>query len=211
MTIKIVIADDHTMMREGLSQALDSIPDIEVIATAADGRQLLEILERVTPDVALVDIEMPKLSGIGALRRLEGKPLAIVVTMHTDDDQRRKAAAAGARGFLSKSAPLPDLAAAIRAVAAGEIIIEEESTPEILDQHRQPILDEGAAALTARERELLKLLASGVSSTEDLADQLYISQKTVKNHLASIYQKLDARDRTQAVLQAVRMGIVTLK
>lgn len=207
MTIKIIIADDHTMMREGLSQALDSIPDIEVIASAADGRQLLETLERVSPDVVLVDIEMPKLSGIGALRRLEGKPLAIVVTMHADDDQRRKAAAAGARGFLSKSAPLPDLAAAIRAVASGETIIDEESLPDILDKHRHPILDEGAAALTARERELLKLLASGVSSTEDLADQLYISQKTVKNHLASIYEKLAITDRAQAVVEAIRLGI----
>ena len=207
MTIKIVIADDHTMMREGLSQALDSIPDIEVVASAADGRQLLETLEKVTPDVVLVDIEMPKLSGIGALRRLEGKPLAIVVTMHADDDQRRKAAAAGAKGFLSKSAPLPDLAAAIRAVASGETIVDEELIPDILDQHRQPILDEGAAALTARERELLKLLASGVSSTEDLADQLYISQKTVKNHLASIYEKLAITDRAQAVVEAIRLGI----
>jgi DNA-binding NarL/FixJ family response regulator len=207
LTIKIVIADDHTMMREGLSQALDSIPDIEVIASAADGRQLLETLETATPDVVLVDIEMPKLSGIGALRRLEGKPLAIVVTMHADDDQRRKAAAAGAKGFLSKSAPLPDLAAAIRAVAAGETIVDEELIPDILDKHRQPILDEGAAALTARERELLKLLASGVSSTEDLADQLYISQKTVKNHLASIYEKLAITDRAQAVVEAIRLGI----
>ena len=207
MTIKIVIADDHTMMREGLSQALNSIPDIEVIASAADGRELLETLETTTPDVVLVDIEMPKLSGIGALRRLEGKPLAIVVTMHADDDQRRKAAAAGAKGFLSKSAPLPDLAAAIRAVAAGETIVDEEQIPDILDRHRQPILDEGAAALTARERELLKLLASGVSSTEDLADQLYISQKTVKNHLASIYEKLAITDRAQAVVEAIRLGI----
>lgn len=207
MTIKIVIADDHTMMREGLSQALDSIPDIEVIASAADGRELLETMEAVTPDVVLIDIEMPKLTGIGALRRMEGNPLAIVVTMHADDEQRSKAVAAGAKGFLSKSAPLPDLAAAIRAVAAGESIIDEETTPAILDQHRQPVLDEGAAALTARERELLALLASGVSSTEDLADQLYISQKTVKNHLASIYDKLAITDRAQAVVEAIRLGI----
>ena len=207
MIIKIVIADDHTMLREGLSQALDSIPDIEVIATAADGRELLTVLETVTPDVILVDIEMPKLSGIGALRRMEGTPLAIVVTMHADDDQRRKAAAAGAVGFLSKSAPLPDLAAAIRAVAAGESILDENDTPGILDQYRQPILDEGAAALTAREREVLKLLASGVSGTEDLADRLFISQKTVKNHLASIYEKLAITDRAQAVVEAIRLGI----
>jgi DNA-binding NarL/FixJ family response regulator len=207
LTIKIVIADDHNMMREGLSQALDSIPDIEVIASAADGRELLERLQETTPDVILVDIEMPRLSGIGALRELVGGPPAIVVTMHSDEAQRKKAAAAGAKGFLSKAAPLPDLAAAIRAVAAGETLIDETTTPQILDQHRQPVLDEGAAALTARERELLKLLASGVSSTDDLADRLYISQKTVKNHLASIYEKLAITDRAQAVVEAIRLGI----
>ena len=207
MTIKILIADDHTMMREGLSQALDSIPDIEVIASAADGKELLDQLQYSTPDVILVDIEMPRLSGIGALRKLEGNIPAIVVTMHADEGQRKKAAAAGARGFLSKSAPLPDLAAAIRAVAAGELILDDATTSEILDHHRQPVLDEGAAALTARERELLKLLASGVSSTEDLADQLFISQKTVKNHLASIYEKLAITDRAQAVVEAIRLGI----
>lgn len=207
MTFSIVIADDHTLLRQGLSQALDSMPDLEVVATAADGRELIDVLETTTPDVILVDIEMPRLSGIGALRRLEGAPPAIVVTMHSEDDQRRKAAAAGARGFLSKSAPLPDLAAAIRAVAAGEELLDPATTPEILDRYRQPVLDEGAAALTMRERELLKLLASGVSSTEDLADRLFISQKTVKNHLASIYEKLAITDRAQAVVEAIRLGI----
>jgi DNA-binding NarL/FixJ family response regulator len=207
MTFSIAIADDHTLLREGLSQALDSLPDLEVVATAADGRELIEVLEQVTPDVILVDIEMPRLSGIGALRRLEGAPPAIVVTMHTEDDQLRKAAAAGAKGFLSKSAPLPDLAAAIRAVVAGEELLDPATTPDILDRYRQPVLDEGAAALTMRERELLKLLASGVSSTEDLADRLFISQKTVKNHLASIYEKLAITDRAQAVVEAIKLGI----
>lgn len=207
MSIRVVIADDHAMLREGLTQALDSLPDIAVIATAADGKELLTILDEATTDVILVDIEMPRLSGIGALRRLEGAAPAIVVTMHADDEQRRRAAAAGAAGFLSKSAPLPDLAAAIRAVAAGETLLDPETTVEILERHRQPILDEGAAALTARERELLKLLASGVSSTEDLADRLFISQKTVKNHLASIYEKLAITDRAQAVVETIRLGI----
>ncbi|MDJ0923412.1 MAG: response regulator transcription factor [Acidimicrobiia bacterium] len=207
MAIRIVIADDHTMLREGLSQALDSLPDIKVIATAADGRELIEVLDSATPDVILVDIEMPRLSGIGALRKLEGAPPSIVVTMHAEDEQRRKAAAAGASGFLSKSAPLPDLAAAIRAVAAGEEVLDEATIRDVLDRHRQPILDEGAAALTSRERELLRLLASGVSGTEDLADRLFISQKTVKNHLASIYEKLAITDRAQAVVEAIRLGI----
>lgn len=207
MSIRIIIADDHAMLRDGLAQALDSLPDIDVIATAADGRELLEVLEAATPDVILVDIEMPRLSGIGVLRKLVGAPPAIVVTMHAEDEQRRKAAAAGAAGFLSKSAPLPDLAAAIRAVDAGESVLDADTLQETLDRHRQPHLDDGAAALTAREREVLKMLASGVSTTEDLADRLFISQKTVKNHLASIYEKLAITDRAQAVVEAIRLGL----
>jgi len=205
--IDIVIADDHTLLLQGLAQALDSLPDLRVVATAADGQELIETLDRVTPDVILVDIEMPRLTGIAALRKLEGAPPAIIVTMHTDEDQRHKAEAAGAAGFLSKAAPLPDLAAAIRAVAAGETLLDPDELEAILDQHRQPILDEGAAALTAREREVLKLLASGVSGTEDLADRLFISQKTVKNHLASIYEKLAITDRAQAAVEAIRLGL----
>ena len=106
-----------------------------------------------------------------------------------------------------KSTPLPDLAAAVRAVHAGENLIQAEDLDVVLDRHRQPLLDPGAARLTDRERELLALLASGVSSTDDLADQLYISQKTVKNHLASIYEKLAITDRAQAAVEAIRLGL----
>jgi DNA-binding NarL/FixJ family response regulator len=141
------------------------------------------------------------------LRRLEHDVPAIVVTMHTGDDQRKKAIAAGAAGFLSKSTPLPDLAAAIRAAAAGEMLLDQDQLAATLDRHRQPVLDEGAAALTVRERELLALLASGISSTEELAEEMFISQKTVKNHLASIYEKLAITDRAQAVVEAIRLGL----
>jgi len=205
--IDIVIADDHRLLLEGLAQALDSLPDIRVLATAADGNELVALLEEKRPDVMLVDIEMPNLGGIAALRTIPDAPPAIVVTMHTADEQRRRAAAAGAAGFLSKSTPLPDLAAAVRAVHAGEDLIRAEDLDAVLDRHRQPLLDPGAARLTDRERELLALLASGVSSTDDLADQLYISQKTVKNHLASIYEKLAITDRAQAAVEAIRLGL----
>lgn len=205
--IDVVIADDHLLLLQGLAEALDAIPDINVVATATDGSELAAVLESKRPDVMLLDIEMPTMSGIAALRDLEDAPPTIMVTMHTEDEQRLRAAAAGAVGFLSKSTPLPELAAAIRAVHAGERLIDETDISETLDRHRQPHLDEGAAALTARERELLKLLASGVSSSEDLADRLYISQKTVKNHLASIYEKLAITDRAQAAVEAIRLGL----
>jgi two-component system, NarL family, response regulator DegU len=207
MTFRIVIADDHRLLLEGLSQALDSIPDISVAGLATNGEELVAAIDAYTPDVVLVDIEMPVMSGLAALSSVTDPPPALVVTMHTDEEQRRRAAAAGAMGFLSKATPLPDLAAAIRAVARGETLMDAATLAETLDKHREPVLDAGAAALTARERELLKLLSSGVSSTEDLADRLFISQKTVKNHLASIYEKLAITDRAQAAVEAIRLGL----
>ena len=205
--LDIVIADDHRLLLEGLRQALNAIPDLRVVGTATNGMELLDLMDRTRSDVLLIDIEMPHLTGVAALRKLDDPPPAIVVTMHTDEVQRKRAAAAGAVGFMSKATPLPDLAAAIRAAAAGEMLIEEDNIEEVLDRYRQPNLDEGAAALTARERELLGLLASGVSSTEDLAHELFISQKTVKNHLASIYEKLAITDRAQAAVEAIRLGL----
>ncbi|MGI9649134.1 MAG: LuxR C-terminal-related transcriptional regulator, partial [Acidimicrobiia bacterium] len=131
----------------------------------------------------------------------------IVVTMHADEQHRAKAEAAGAVGFLSKSAPLPTLASAVRAAAAGEVFVEQVGGTTVLEDYQEAVLDPGAAALTARERELLGLLTEGVSSTEELADRLYISQKTVKNHLASIYDKLAISDRAQAAVEAIRLGL----
>lgn len=205
--IRIAIADDHQLLLEGLSQALDGVPDIEVVGTATDGDGLVAAIMDAKPDVVLVDIEMPGSDGFTALRNMRKSLPAIVVTMHTGADQRRRAEAAGAAGFLSKSTPLPDLAAAIRAVWDGRDLMTDDNLEETLDGYRQPNLDAGAAALTHREREVLKLLASGVSSTDDLAAELYISNKTVKNHLASIYEKLAITDRAQAVVEAIRLGL----
>jgi DNA-binding NarL/FixJ family response regulator len=204
--INILIADDHRLLLEGLSQALDGLPDINVVGTAANGAELVAAAGKASPDVVLVDLEMPGSGGIAALRKLAPTP-AIVVTMHTGDDERRRATTAGASAFLSKSTPLPDLAAAIRAVSGGESLLDEATLAETLDRYRQPLLDEGAAALTEREREVLKLLSSGVSSTDDLAEELFISRKTVKNHLANIYEKLAITDRAQAVVEAIRLGL----
>jgi len=205
--IRIAIADDHVLLLNGLHEALDGVPDIEVLATATTGTELIEALAETPVDVALVDIEMPEMTGIAALRAMSDPPPAIVVTMHTGDEERRRAEAAGAVGFVSKATPLPDLAAAIRAVHAGERLLNPSQLEATLDRHRQPDLGESASALTARERELLHYLASGASTTDDLADRMYISQKTVKNHLASIYEKLGVTDRAQAAVEAIRLGL----
>lgn len=204
--IRVAIADDHVLLLDGLRQALDAIPDIEVVGVASDGAQLLELAEQVHPDVVILDLEMPNVGGLEALRRLTPAVPTLVVTMHADDAHRSAARQAGANGFFSKSIPLPDLAAAIRAAAAGAEL-EPDELADTLAAHRQPLLDEGAAALTPREREVLELLASGVSGTDELGARLFISTKTVKNHLASIYEKLAVSDRAQAAVEAIRLGI----
>ena len=207
MTIKVAIADDHVLFADGVSRALAAVPDIEVLGTASNGRELVDLLEAVTPDVLVIDLEMPELDGLQALQELGVHPPALIVTMHATQDQRDRAREAGAAGFLSKAIPLPDLAAAIRAAALGKILLDSTTLREILDEHRIPQLEGGAASLTAREKELLSVLAEGVSATDAIAERLFISQKTVKNHLANIYEKLHVNDRTQAAVVAIRLGL----
>jgi len=202
--IRIVIADDHDLLRQGLEQALGAVPDLHVLGTANNGVELLEKLSEVSPDVVMVDVDMPEMTGLEALAKMKSGPPTIVVTMHESQKVRKQAVEAGAAGFLSKSTPLPRLAAAIRAVAGGAEFVDGDTD---LEHHMEPVLDPGAAALTAREREILSLLATGVSATDELADKLFISQKTVKNHLASIYNKLAVSDRAQAAVEAIRLGL----
>jgi DNA-binding NarL/FixJ family response regulator len=204
-----MIADDHNLFADGLSEALAALPDFRVVGVASSGQELIEKLRNQPADVVLVDLEMPGLDGLGVLSRLPSTQRALVVTMHDSEVTRAAAERMGARGLLSKGTPLADLAAGIRAVNAGETLFAGPA--EVLEKYRSPILDPGASALTIREKEILQLLAKGVSSTEDLADRLFISQKTVKNHLASIFQKLSVADRTQAAIEAIRLGIARAK
>jgi len=205
--IRVAIADDHRMLLEGLSNALSAVPDLMVVVTAVDGEELVESLTTTPADVLVVDLEMPGMDGFRTLEHLGGELPAVVVTMHSDDVRRTKAAALGATAFLSKGAPLPQLAAAVRAVFSGENLIESGVDDAVMTRHGTPVLDEGAAALTGRERELLGMLANGVSNTDELAERLFISNKTVKNHLASIYDKLGVSDRAQAAVEAIRLGL----
>ncbi len=207
--IRVMLADDHRLFADGLAEALMAIPDFRVVGSAASGQELLDKLRNQPADVVLMDLEMPGLDGLGAIRQLPPNQRCIVVSMHDTDQAREQASKAGAQGFYSKGVPLLDLAAAIRAVHQGADLTDAESVD--LSPFRAPKLDPGAAALTEREKEILALLARGVSSTEDLADRLFISPKTVKNHLASIFQKLSVADRTQAAIEAIRLGIARPK
>ncbi len=207
--IRVMIADDHQLFAEGLSQALNSLPDTRVVGVVDSGPALDEALASQPAEVSIVDIEMPGGDGIDTIAGLGMRTRAIVVSMHAGDDQKERAADAGAKGFFSKGVPLTTLAAAVRAVADGKNLVEltDEERDTLLEGYREAELDPGAASLTQREREILQLLAVGVSATDELADRLYISPKTVKNHLASVFQKLAVSDRTQAAIEAIRLGI----
>jgi len=207
--IRVMIADDHKLFAEGLSRALDSLPDARVVGVVESGPELSTALSGQPAEVSIVDIEMPGGDGIDTISELGNRTKAIVVSMHASDDQRARAADAGAKGFFSKAVPLDTLAAAVRAVASGRDLIQlqDHERDEVLAEYSEAQLDPGAASLTEREKEILRLLAVGVSATDELADRLYISQKTVKNHLASIFQKLAVSDRTQAAIEAIRLGI----
>jgi DNA-binding NarL/FixJ family response regulator len=208
VTIRVAIADDHQLFVEGLRGALDTMPDLRVVIVAGTAEELISQLRTQPAEVALVDLEMPG-GGLEAIRQLGSTTPSIVVSMYVTPHSLEEARAAGAAAVFTKSAPLGDLAAAVRAVASGRRLIDLESKQLTLelDRHSRPALDPGAASLTHRELELLTLLAQGISATDELAERLFISQKTVKNHLASIFQKLAVADRTQAAVEAIRLGL----
>ena len=203
--IRVVIADDHQLMLDGLRQGLDSLPDIRVVGTVVDGAELRAEVDAKGPDVLLVDVEMPRVTGLSAISKIDDLPPTLIVTMHAAEEYAATAREAGAKGFLSKGLPLPQLAAAIRAVADGVDLFDAD--PRVLDAYAAPRLSSRAEAITGRERDVLRCLVQGISSTDDIAEELYISQKTVKNHLASIYEKLGVNDRAQAVVEAMKLGL----
>lgn len=212
--IRVAIADDQQLVRDGFSLILGSQPDIEVAAEAADGRQFLDAVRgdgRI--DVALVDIRMPVLDGLRATRELATIPHApavIVVTTFDDDWYVLDAIAAGARGFLLKRCGAGDLIAAVRTVAAGEAILSAEVTGAVLDRLRTtgpgPRLDLATYQLTAREADVLALIGAGLNNTE-IAARLYLSMSTVKSHVTNVLAKTGSRDRVQAAILAIRAGL----
>ncbi|HWH33824.1 MAG TPA: response regulator transcription factor [Acidimicrobiales bacterium] len=210
MSGRVLLADDHRILREGLRRSLEA-QHIEVVGEAADGDEALELAEALRPDVVLMDVSMPVLDGVEATRRIRQRlpeVRVVMLTMHADETTMARAIRAGADGYLVKDCSTEEIAETVRLVAGGQTAVSREVAVSMLREVRSmpPEVEE---VVSKREEEVLQLIADGCSSAE-VAEQLFISQKTVKNHLASIYQKLDARDRTQAVLRAVRMGIVRL-
>ncbi len=210
--IRLLIADDHRMLREGLRRSMAE-HGFDIVGEARDGAEAVEMADKHRPDVVLMDVTMPELDGIEAtvaIHQRAPEVRVVILTMHADQDVLSNAVRAGASGYLVKDCSTDEIAMAIESVAVGETALSPRLAATLLAQVRnqdQPVDTE--RTITRREEEVLQLIADGCS-TPEVAERLFISQKTVKNHLASIYQKLDARDRTQAVLAAVRMGIVTL-
>ena len=208
--VRLLLADDHRMLREGLRRSLESA-GLVVVAEAADGEEAVRLADEHRPDVVLMDVSMPNLGGVEAARQIRERlpeVRVVMLTMHADDEVIAAAIRAGADGYLVKDCSTEEVARTVRLVAGGQTAVPPELAASMLHEMRRlagPQVD----TVTPREEEVLQLIADGCS-TPEVAERLYISPKTVKNHLASIYAKLDARDRTQAVLRAVRMGIIRL-
>lgn len=208
--VRIVLADDHRMLRDGLRRSMEEA-GFDVVGEAGNGVEAVRVAEELRPDVVLMDVSMPLLDGVGAARLVRrGVPecQVVMLTMHADADVMAGAIQAGAVGYLVKDCSTEEVAAAVRMAASGEGALSPQlATSMLAEVKREATGDE--PGISPREEEVLQLVADGLSIPE-VAKTLFISAKTVKNHLASIYEKLDARDRTQAVLRAVRMGIIRL-
>jgi two-component system, NarL family, response regulator DegU len=204
--LSVILVDDHTMLRQGIRRALES-EGIKVVAEASDGATAIKLALEHKPDVVLMDVSMPGMDGVEAARRLveaDGRQRVVMLTMHIDRDVIDRAIRAGAVGYLTKDSSISEVILAIQLAANGDRPMSPRLAAAMLDEARRD-----DALISAREEEVLQLVADGFG-TNEIAERLYISGKTVKNHLASIYEKLNARDRTQAVLMAVKMGIVKL-
>lgn len=219
--IRVLIADDHQVVREGLTSVLESKGDIEVIGLAADGKEAVQKARELSPDVVIMDISMPNMNGVEATRQIkkESPQIGVVVlTMYGDEEYIFDLVRAGAAGYLLKDADSAQIAKAIRAVSKGESMIHPSIAAKILNEFSQLSsgkLKGGKAIksedeLSERETEVLKLMADGKSNKE-IANELELSDKTVKNHIQHIFRKLSVSDRTKAVVSAVRMGLIDLK
>jgi DNA-binding NarL/FixJ family response regulator len=210
MTVRVLIADDHPLVRQGLKAALAPLPDVEVVAEAATGSAAVREAVLHRPDVVVMDLQMPELNGDrGHPRAPRAVPSAavLVLTMFDDDDWVFAAMRAGARGYVLKGAEQHEIARAIAAVAAGEAIFGPAVATRVLSYFATPpVAPTPFPELTAREREVLDLLAAG-RSNHQIAERLGLSLKTVANHISAIFAKLQVADRTQAILRARDAGL----
>lgn len=220
--IRIVLVDDQTLIREGIQILLDMEPDLEVVGCGSNGREAIELAERLQPDVMLMDVRMPEMDGVSATHELSRRfpqIRVIILTTFDDDEYIFEGLRAGARGYLLKDINSEEMARAVRVVASGQALIQPSVAGKVVAEFarmadtgvgragkssRQP---GGREPLTDRELEVLRALAAGLSNKE-IADRLVITEGTVKNHVSNLLAKLEVRDRTQAVLRAQALRLI---
>jgi two-component system, NarL family, response regulator DegU len=210
--VRLLLADDHTMVRQSMRRSMEDA-GFEIVGEAGDGAAAVRLARELRPDVVLMDVSMPVLDGVEATRQVragtgDDRPQVVILTMHADADVVRRALQAGAVGYLTKDSSIDEVVEAVRLAASGDGAVSPGLAAALLREASTPAPD-APTQVSAREIEVLQLIAEGASPPE-VAERLFISVKTVKNHLSSIYEKLEARDRTQAVLKGLRAGIIRL-
>lgn len=218
--IRVLVVDDQALVRAGFSMILSTEPGIDVVGEAGDGHEAVALSKELAPDVIIMDIRMPIMDGIAATREIcaevgadEKRPRVLMLTTFDLDDYVYEALRAGASGFLLKDTPTDELVAAVRIIAAGDALLAPSVTRQLLDEFSRSSsstprgLHRGIADLTERETEVLEQMARGLSNAE-IADELFVSEATVKTHVSHILTKLELRDRVQAVVAAYESGLV---
>ena len=209
--IRLLIADDHPVVRAGLSGLLSDEPGFEVVAEASDGDEAVRLAVATRPDVVLMDLRMPRVDGVAATARIaageagDPPPRVLILTTYESDDQILAAIEAGASGYLLKAAPQAEIVAGIRSVAAGQSALSPQVAVRLVERMRRPEPD---AVLTARELDVLRLVATG-HSNKQVAVALGIGESTVKTHLLKVFEKLGVADRTRAVTLAMERGLLS--
>ena len=216
MSVRVALADDQRVVREGLELVLRMLPDVDLVGSAANGAEAVALVAQERPDVVLMDLRMPEVDGVEATRRIRGEHPevhVVVLTTYADDESVFAALRAGARGYLTKDAGAEEIGRAIARVAAGEALLDPTVQARLLDRLdaaadrlSPPSPTVGAAGLTARELEVLRLIAEGLSNNE-IAARLVVEESTVKTHVNRIFAKTGVRDRAQVVAYAYRTGL----
>jgi DNA-binding NarL/FixJ family response regulator len=210
--IRVALADDQALVRTGFRMIVQSQPDMQVVGEATDGREAVDLIRKEKPDVVLMDIRMPNLDGLAATRQVSDTTRVVILTTFELDEYVFDALAAGASGFLLKAAPPEDLIRAIRVVAQGDALLAPSVTKKLIEEfakrpERPTNKSKELQTLTDREREVMKEVARGLTNAE-IAQELHVSETTVKTHVAHLLDKLELRDRVQAVILAYESGLV---